>query len=69
MSDDEEFFAGRRSPATRITAEEIEQMMATIALLRDHAVELAEHRRHMFKTYLGVGFTEAQALDLCRAFP
>lgn len=73
MSDDDaERFTGRPSEPVglpRITADDVENMMAALAEIRSHAVELAEHRQAMFKAYVGVGFTDAQALELCRSIP
>ncbi|MCZ4341554.1 hypothetical protein O4H52_08075 [Sphingomonadaceae bacterium G21617-S1] len=69
MSSDSDRFAGQRPNRLQKRRREIEEAMTTFSLWREHAVELAEHRRQMFAAYMGAGFTEAQALELCRSFP
>lgn len=42
----------------------------TLALLwanaAEHSAEVAHARRHMFEAYCAEGFTEGQALELCK---
>lgn len=44
----------------------IEQMKRTMPLMLEYATLNAELKRHQFLEYVRVGFTEQQALELCR---
>ena len=68
MSDEESPFTPSPAPR-RITAQDVDNMLAMMSLLREHGPEIAQHRREMFTLYVGVGFSEAQALELCRTMP
>lgn len=57
------------APRPRSPAQQAEELMGLIEAMRSHAAELAEHRMTMFRAYVGAGFSENQALDLCKTLP
>lgn len=55
----------------KTTPAEMETSMESIALLINnlsrHAADIAHARRTLFNAYLAEGFTEPQALELCKS--
>ncbi|WP_129792606.1 hypothetical protein [Sphingosinicella sp. CPCC 101087] len=45
----------------------IEELVRMWRLFAELAPEIASHRRLMFQAYVDAGFSEAQALELCKA--
>ena len=42
-------------------------MMRTMAVMAENASAIARHRKKMFDAYVAAGFTEPQAIDLCKS--
>ncbi len=44
------------------------QIIRMMPMLKEHATEIAATRLAMFKAHVEAGFTEAQAIELCKGF-
>lgn len=56
---------GGKTP--NMTAEAVRQLRANLPALMDHAVLVAELQRVKFDALKSQGFTDAQALELCKS--
>lgn len=57
-----------KKPTVAELAESTRAMMTIAGVMAEHAADIAHARRVLFQAYLSEGFTEPQALELCKSF-